>query len=142
LTFGSSTRQLMDWTPIETSRSDWSIVEKQLLADISANRFGNINLGYTDFLRAFGDARNIIASAPMSSPNEHRLSAVILLTDGAPCVATAVNPLPPCDDLGAVHAVEHLNQLRHDVEANLPNTLVYAIIMDASNAYFTQIQHE
>jgi len=142
LTFGSTTRQLMDWTPIDTQRADWGLVEAQIIQDISSDRFGNINLGYTDFERAFRDARGIIENAPLSTPNERRLSVVILLTDGAPCVPTPDVPLPPCDNLAEVGAAAHLTRLRSQIAANLPNTLVYAMIMDASNAYFLQLQNE
>src|SRR5699024_5037805 len=50
LSFGSVTRNLIaNWTTIDARSSSWSQVKDQILQDISANRFGQTNLGSTDF---------------------------------------------------------------------------------------------
>ena len=143
LTFGDSRRFLLDWVDLDTSDPDWeNLTQPQLRDDISSDRFGNVNLGYTDFIGAMRESRQIFEDAPPTPPDQLHLTVVVLLTDGAPCVPTADDPFPVCQELPPETAVNHLDVVRSIIQQNLPNTLIYVVALDATDSYFPNLEQD
>lgn len=99
MAFGTYTRTLLNWVPL-VERADGSVAPSDewtktmigadgkggINADISVDRFGHTNLGDTDFDKALMTAQETFADAPKLPSGQNHLKAVIILTDGAPCV--------------------------------------------------------
>lgn len=126
---------------------NWTVVTPDQLAALrpilSPERFGERNLGFTDFLRAFAAGRDLIAAAPSTGPDERRLSAIILLTDGSPCVDTALlraNGAFNCQQPRLEQEAPHLQALAAFMAESLPNTRLYVVALDRDDEYFQRLQ--
>jgi hypothetical protein len=112
----------------EQWKNTWNSIEPRL----SPSAFGQRNLGNTDFLSAFKEAINQfkIMDAQHSG---NRLRAIIMVTDGAPCVTS---PTIPTTCLGGEQQIR-------DVQAyvaqnyNGPNDRLYMVALNDADPYWT-----
>lgn len=81
INFGDSPQLTLDWTEIH-NEAEWGATRDTILETLSVDRFGNTNLGNTDFVEAFeavDDTFDLL-------PNDGHQRVIIVLTDGQPCV--------------------------------------------------------
>lgn len=108
---------------------------EQLIEDVSAERFGRENLGFTDFLSAFDVAQDMFRTAPQPAIGKIYQNVIIIITDGAPCVPEE-DGLTNCLNLESAGSFEHLQELAQSAARYFPNTPIYTIVFDAPNDNF------
>lgn len=145
ITFGGVVRPLLDWTaiaPTGTTPSAWAAALDQMREAVSVQRFGPINLGYTDFQAALAEARAMFQRAPAPPTGEQNRRAVLLLTDGAPCVPTPAVQFPNCGDLQAIGAEQHLIELAADLQIwfTPAEYEIYAVGLASATLFWDQLE--
>lgn len=144
--FGNVVRPMLDWTAIApdgTSDDVWRNALLDLQDAISVDRFGFNNLGYTDFRTAFAAARTLLQNAPPAPPGQNNRRAIIVFTDGAPCVPPTLDAVNfPCGDLVQVGAFDHLTALGDELRAWFSPDVydIYVVGLDASGEFWPQLQ--
>lgn len=119
INFGDAPVLTLDWTDIQ-NETTWGATRDNILQTLSVDNFGYINLGNTDFLEAF----EAVEAAFDRLPNDGYQRAIIVLTDGQPCVPDKMACGVP-DDQQA-----EMNNLIQFSNANFP-TDQYAIYVMA-----------
>ncbi|MCU0499102.1 MAG: VWA domain-containing protein [Anaerolineae bacterium] len=132
LAFGDRQRRLLTWTDLDALTQ---LEFNQLLDDISAQRFGQENLGFTDFLSAFDVARDIFSTAPQPEPGEVYQDMILVLTDGAPCVPLQQGRTN-CLNLEQAGAAEHLQALGQRSSQYFSGVPLYTIVFDVPGDRF------
>lgn len=144
VTFGTTSRPILQWINLEDDYLNASDAQKaQLLTDISNVRFFNAernvytSLGFTNFSEAFKEGDALFNNAPRSSGvGRPYLSAVIVLTDGAPCI-----PNEFCENFNPDgYPAGHLTNLATYIKSNYPNTELFVAGLDATDAFFSALE--
>jgi len=146
ITFGGVVRPLLDWTavaPTGSTPSAWAAALDQMREAVGVQRFGQINLGYTNFQAAFTEARAMFQQAPTPPPGEQNRRTILLLTDGAPCVPTPAVPFPNCGDLQAIGAEQHLAELAADLRVwfTPAEYTIYAVGLASATLFWDQLEN-
>lgn len=123
-----------DWIMIAPTGQavEWDATFEQIAAILSADSFRERhnppNLGNTNFFAAFDAARLKFAELPQSG--DRYLRAVVLLTDGAPCVPQQFD----CDDFAAQK--RHMQNVIELTEAAFPapDYAVYVLTLDVTGS--------
>lgn len=130
LAFGTGTRPLLQWVDVDVTAPDWPDQLRARQDLLAPGRFGSTNLIYTNFLGAFAEAKRLLDSAPPATTSGNRLQAVVVLTDGAPCVPPARDGTIDCLTLPPSAITSHMEELAAFTRQSLPNTLVYVIAIE------------
>lgn len=86
INFGTTTERVLEPSSIAPESKDiWTPQREALKYELSGEEFGFRNLDYTDFKPAFEEARRVFDEMAREDPSP-RLKAIIVLTDGEPCV--------------------------------------------------------
>ncbi|MBN2303178.1 MAG: VWA domain-containing protein [Anaerolineae bacterium] len=125
--FGDEQRSLLQWTNLGTL-SDADVL--RLNDDISPTRFGNVNLGNTDIYGALRYAKQMFdtAPAPAEAGTKH-IKAIVLLTDGEPCVG---------DECNDTTKGQHLLRVENLVRDELPGYELYVVVLDSTNRFYSR----
>lgn len=137
----SSTDISRSWQPIaeNASEAEWDAIRGNLLDYLSVDTFratnSPANLGNTNFLGAFDAANELFDNLPK---DENHLHAIIMLTDGAPCVPGQFD----CSNLDAQR--RHMSQLITLVHERFPSTnyRIYLLALDASGNLWDRWQND
>ncbi len=152
IAFGSYPRELLDWVQIDTSAANWPQQLDEYLFDISADRFGAINLQETNFLSAIQRARTYF---PLPNSTSNALNAIIILTDGAPCISTDSRFHETQEDGRIVYNCslnnsnrleamqDHLHSVQHYVQTQFPSNVnhLYVIGLDDDDEYWSHMEN-
>jgi len=128
LGFGSATHPLLYWTPM-SSLSENEFVQR--LADIDPDVLGAHSLGWTDIYSALEEERRLFEAAPPPPPGQQYLRAIVLVTDGAPCVSGS-----SCNQDYIV--VPELERIRDFVRNYLPGYEFFVIILDQNDKVYSR----
>lgn len=98
--FGDTVQTRLDITTIAPeSEQEWKAKLAELRQQVSATQFGLRNMGNTNHLRAFQEAKQVFERMNAQEDKGRRLRAIIMLTDGIPYVLSqagpTVTPAPP-----------------------------------------------
>jgi hypothetical protein len=133
--FGDSIEQpLQNFTIAPNNEQEWAASKTGVEADLSLNQFGNRNLGSTNFSGAFAEAFHQFDIMAQSRSNAgSRLRAIILVTDGSPCVGD-------CDNNGFDPFV-HINEVKQNVATSFSgsNDRLYVVALNnTTDSYWTR----
>jgi|GEM_PF-4399365 len=140
--FGTEPRPIMDWTNVDLDFLNAPEVDRDNIVNaLSRNRYFNPatgeyeNLVWTNHRQAFRFAKTVYDGAPKAPVGEQYLTVVIMLTDGSPCM-----PNENCDNLGNDgFAAGHLTNIAPEVHSAFPQSRVYVVGIDASDAYWSAL---
>lgn len=140
MAFGQSNRLILNWTEFDPSQIGWDQKLEQILEDVSATRFAGTNLGFTDFLTAMQMAQSQFQVVPAPATGKKHLKAIILVTDGAPCVPPPSGQIN-CFDLIEAGASAHIQQVGQNIKTffNVDSDM-FIIALDADSQFWPAVE--
>lgn len=118
----------MDWQPITPSSLEvWDNQRESLIEPLSAESFGQRNLGSTNFVTAFDEAFSLFEQ----QTNPDNLKVIVVLTDGEPCAPSLFTISLNCN--AQQDQENHMNDLAANIsrEFGNPNNRVYTIAINS-----------
>lgn len=123
----------LPWEPVSPSTlQDWDRQRESILSALSAEAFGNRNLGSTNFVSAFEEAFNLFDQRP----NDNNLKVIVVLTDGEPCAPGLFNISRNCNS--QIDKENHMADLTNMVNSEFgsANSLIYTIAINSDPQAF------
>lgn len=128
--FGDQPAPRLGWTQIEPQSWDElrALISSLNSGDLAPGRYLTNNLGNTNFEAAFEQAAQVFAQLPSEDSNQ-RVRAIVVLTDGQPCVPPPATPTPlpdqPTPTPGYVapclSPTEHMARLQNYIRQQFPS---------------------
>ncbi|MBN1564129.1 MAG: VWA domain-containing protein [Anaerolineae bacterium] len=130
INFGDDAVVTLNWTEVAPTQMEWDNTRQGILDQLSANTFGSVNLGNTNFVSAFEMAQTMFDTLP-PDPNQSHLRVIILFTDGQPCVVSGPNFFSCESALGQQQHMDTVNDL---VQRAFPPLAyqIYVLALDAT----------
>ncbi|MFZ4828692.1 MAG: vWA domain-containing protein [Phototrophicaceae bacterium] len=141
MAFGESNRLMLNWTEFDLNQPNWDQTLNQIIEDVSASRFVGTNLGYTDFLTAMQMAQSQFQTVPSPLLGETHLRAIIIVTDGAPCVPPQTGQYINCFNLAETGASAHIQQVGQNIDAFFDaDSDTFIIALDADSQFWPAVE--
>jgi len=117
INFGDTSEVALPWTSIDPNAQNWVQQQQQIVNQLSQDRFGYRNLGNTNFMAAYREAQTMINQLPPAPNGAKHLRAIIILTDGSPCVPAEFQ-VKSCNDQR--DWLQHMNNVLQFTSASFP----------------------
>jgi hypothetical protein len=125
--FGSTTQSIIDWTPLRVNEATWDR-DLNLLQQKITDGIGRVRRNWTDI----NSGVNLAVDAFKKLPNPNARKAMILFTDGVPCVSTLSDP--GC--LRAAGAIAEMEKIINTASRMLQDVVFYVIALDQENQHW------